>query len=254
MLRFVSDCPHEILQCMDDGRSGAVDKNSKQALLNLLRIAHDTFLPFYQRLNTLNRNKSTAEGKFEWGAALGFVLGISLAIFAYRLSIRFGEYVLSFYDGYEYHPAFFSAPVWVELLLFFGGLLFIIISLLAPAVVIICLIHKVTRAKHNKITAEIDSTWNELIARIANWSDCPVTLHYSHPQWITAIYNAVDSGRADSIEEAIHVLEADERHNQFMNAQIEAQRVFQEDLRRKRQKKEAEEDFQMLFWLNEMNI
>jgi len=231
-----------------------MDKNSKQALLNLLRTAHDTFLPFYQHINVLNRSKSTIEGKYEWGQVLGFLLGIPLAILAFRLSVNIGEHVLSFYDGYEHYPLFFSAPVWVELSLFFGGLLFIILSLISPAIVLICIIEKITRAKYNKITAESNLTWNELNAKIANWNDCPVSLQYSHPQWITAIYNAIDSGRADSVKEAIHVLEEDERHRQLMNAQVEAQRAFQEELGRKRRRKEAEDDFQTLFWINEMNL
>ena len=228
----------------------SVHKN--QELLTRLATAYDAFLPFYRQLNSLNRSKNLLEGYWALGISAGTLLGIPLAIHAFRLSNQISSYVHSFYVDDGPFPFFLFAPLWVEILLFLGGLIMIILSVAVPISVIYCIVKRINRNRYIKTNEEIAATWNKLRASIAGWSECPVTLEYSHPQWITAIYNAINIGRADSVMQAIHILEEDERHRQLMNAQIEAQRAYLEKQNRIQQRSEAIDDLVLLFWLSEI--
>ena len=225
-----------------------------RALLSQLKTSYDTFLPLYKRINTLNRSKSLLEAKWALGRFIGFLLGIPLAILAFRLSGRISGYVHTFYVDDGPFPFFLFAPIWVEILLFLSGLFMIVLSIAAPIFIIYRVLKRVSRNRYNKTNTEIAATWNNLRACIAGWNDCPITIEYSHPQWITAIYNTIDSGRADTVNCAIQILEEDEKHRQQINVQAEAQRAFLEEQKRKQRRKETEDDFDLLFWLNEMSL
>ena len=227
----------------------SIHKN--QALLNLIKASLDTFLPFYKQLNLLNRSKSFFEAKWALGRIVGFLLGIPLGILAFQLSNRISAHVHLFYVDEGPFPFFLFAPVWVEILLFLGGLIMVVLSFAAPIFIIYYALRRISRKKYCELNAKIADTWTGLRTCINDWKDCPITLEYSHPQWITAIYNTIESERANTVDEAIQLLEEDERHRQAINGQAEAQRVFLEEQKRKRRAKEAEDDFMLLFWLNE---
>jgi hypothetical protein len=229
-----------------------LNKHQKQELLNLLKTAYDTLLPFYQRINSLNKRKNSIESNWESFGWLGFLFGIPLAVLAFRLCIRITAYIHTFYVNSGPFPFHLYAPLWVEILLFLGALVMIIVSFFTPVAVMYTIPVLLSSKKHDKVSAEINAEWHNLRAVINGWPDCPVTIEYSHPQWIAAIYNTIDAGRADSIIQAIHVLEAYERHRQLINAQMEVQRAYMEEQKRKQRRKEAEDDFELLFWLNEM--
>jgi hypothetical protein len=171
-----------------------------------------------------------------------------------RLPNRISGHVHSFYVDDGPFPFFLFAPVWVEVLLFLGGLVMIILSIAAPIAIIYYALKRISRNRYSKINAEIAVTWNNLRAIIAGWKDCPVALEYSHPQWINAIYNTIDSGRADTVKEAIQLLEDDERHRLLISAQAEAQKVFLKDQKRKQRIKEAEDEFDLLLFLSETSL
>jgi len=211
-------------------------------------------LPFYERINTLNRSKSILEAKWATGRFIGSLLGVPLTILAFQLSRRISGYVHSFYVDDGPFPLFLFAPIWVEILLFLGGLIMIILSIAVPIYITNHILKRISKNRYAKTNAEIIATWNELRDCFARLLDCPVTLEYSHPYWITAIYNAIESERANSVAEAIQILEYDEKHRQHINAQAEAQRAFLEEQKHKQRTKTAEDEFELLFWLNEMDF
>lgn len=227
--------------------------NKKQELLSLLKASYGMVLPFYQQLNTLNRSKTFLEAKRTMGFVIGLLLGVPLAVLAFQLSNRISGYIHSFYVDAGPFPFYLFAPVWVEVLLFTGGLIMIIASIVAPVSAIYYILKRISRNKYQNVSREITAIWDKLHAKIKGWNECPITLQYSHPQWITAIYNTIDTDCAMTVNQAVQALEEDERHRQHINAQIEAQKAHLAEQKRKQQAEDDDNEFELLFWLNETN-
>ena len=59
----------------------------------------------------------------------------------------------------------------------------------------------------------------EIRELIEEWPECPIIWpNYTHPLWVDKIYQYIENGRADTVQQAVNLIETDRQHKESMAA------------------------------------
>ena len=140
------------------------------------------------RMNPKNRNAPTS-----------FLIGgVICAVMGYILFAAF-----SGTDAYDYYAMFALIP-----------LLFVCCFGLIVAYIILSIIRK---KEYEKNRVRFEELSNDLYQHYQNYGYCLVSAEYTNPENLKAILQTIESGRADTIKEAINILVEDAHRNDMQN-------------------------------------